>query len=456
MKLSNLTAISPLDGRYASKTIDLRELASEYALIRSRLQVEIYWFCHLADQADIPELPSLQHNDRAYLQNIIDQFDESHAQTIKQLEATTNHDVKAVEYFVKQAIADNPNLQPYTEFVHFACTSEDINNIAYALMLQTMRDRYYIPQLKQLTNRLQNQAYTMVDDAMLGYTHGQPASPTTMGKELANFAKRLQLAKSELQAVPIKAKCNGAVGNYNAHALSYPQVDWPQLCQQFIEDLGLTFQPYSTQIEPHDYIAQLSHQMAHINTIVIDCCRDIWHYIAWGYFQQHHQQNEVGSSTMPHKINPIDFENAEGNAGLANALWYHFAQKLPISRFQRDLSDSTVLRNLGSAIAYSELALQSLIKGLGKIAPNQERMQNELDKHWEVLAEALQTIMRRYQISQPYEKLKQLTRGQDITPERLHEFIDTLAIPQDVKNHLKSLRPSDYIGYAAQLACQIE
>lgn len=455
MKLSNLTAISPLDGRYASKTMDLRELASEYALIKFRLQVEIGWFCHLAAQPDIPELPDLQQSDYTYLHNILDQFDENDAQAIKQLEATTNHDVKAVEYFLKQAMADNANLKPYTEFVHFACTSEDINNIAYALMLQAMRDHYYLPQLEQLIGRLQKQAHAMADDAMLGYTHGQPASPTTMGKELANFTQRLQIAKQDLQAIPIKAKCNGAVGNYNAHVLSYPEVNWPQLCQQFIEGLGLTFQPYSTQIEPHDYIAKLSHHMAHINTIVIDCCRDIWNYIAWGYFQQHNQHNEVGSSTMPHKINPIDFENAEGNAGLANALWYHFAQKLPISRFQRDLSDSTVLRNIGSAVAYSDLALQSLIKGLGKIACNQKRMQDELDQHWEVLAEALQTIMRRYNISQPYEKLKQLTRGQRITPERLHEFIDTLALPEAVKNQLKDLQPSDYIGYATQLTRQI-
>ena len=452
MTLTTLTAISPIDGRYAPKTAPLRLYASELGLIRARFQAEIAWFCHLAGQPQIQELPTLSQSDQTWLQDKLTQFGEQDAYNIKQLEATTNHDVKAVEYYLKQILQQNPNLQAYTEFVHWACTSEDINNIAYALMLKNLRDDIYLPMLNKVINYLADIAAQFADHAMLGRTHGQAASPTTMGKELANFVERLRHAYQNLSETPIKAKCNGAVGNYNAHHVAYPHINWHKLTKHFIESLGLTHQPYSTQIEPHDQIATISHQMAHINTIIIDLCQDIWGYISWGYFQQSQQADEVGSSTMPHKVNPIDFENAEGNAGLANALWYHFAQKLPISRFQRDLSDSTVLRNIGSAMAYSDIALQSLQKGLNKLVPNTQVLSQELDQHWEVLAEALQTIMRIYGIDKPYETLKHFTRGQKLDKTKLHTIIDQLDLPESVQKRLKQLKPQDYIGYAAQLA----
>lgn len=455
MKLTSLTAITPIDGRYGYKTTDLREYASEYGLIKSRLHVEIAWFCHLADHPQIQELPALEENKKQKLYDKLAQFDEHDAQTIKDYEAQTNHDVKAVEYFLKALLEEDAQLACYSEFVHLGCTSEDINNIAYGLMLKNLRDHIYLPRLAKIIDLLAHMAHQFADDPMLGRTHGQPASPTTMGKELANFVDRLQTAYTQLANITIKAKCNGAVGNYNAHLVTYPDIDWPKLTRHFLNNLGLEQQTYTTQIEPHDQIATLSHQIAHINTIIIDLSQDIWGYISWGYLKQSHTINEVGSSTMPHKINPIDFENAEGNAGIANALWYHFAQKLPISRFQRDLSDSTVLRNIGSAFAYSDLSLQSLAKGLQKITPHISAMQNDLNEHWEILAEALQTVMRIYGIKQPYEKLKQLTQGQQLTQAKLHAFIDDLELPQAVQDRLKNLRPQDYTGYAAKLARSI-
>lgn len=455
MELTTLTAISPLDGRYGNKTANLRAFASEFGLIKARLQVEIAWFCHLAQHPQIEQLPPLQLADYEFLQQQLSQFDVEDAQAIKQLEATTNHDVKAVEYFLKNLFNQRPNLIPYKEFIHLACTSEDINNIAYALLLKNLRNQCYLPRFNQVIEQLNSMAHDFAEDAMLARTHGQPASPTTMGKELANFVDRLQQSYQQLAEITIKAKCNGAVGNFNAHHIAYPDIDWLDITQDFLEQLGLQQQIMTTQIEPHDQIANISHHIAHINTIIIDMCQDIWGYIAWGYCQQKHQANEVGSSTMPHKINPIDFENAEGNAGLANALWYHFAQKLPKSRFQRDLSDSTVMRNIGSAFAYSDLTLQSLLKGLSQISPNREKLQADLNQHWEILGEALQTIMRIYNINEPYEQLKQLSRGQVLTQDKLHAFIDGLALPEEVQQRLKSLKPQDYTGYAAQLARSI-
>jgi adenylosuccinate lyase len=452
MELSQLTAISPVDGRYGSKTETLRPIFSEYGLIRHRVVVEVRWLQALSRLADIPEVPELGvHADRV-LNEIIDKFSEQDAQRVKNIERTTNHDVKAVEYFLKEKIAGNEELEAVSEFIHFACTSEDINNLAYALMLREARNQAMLPLLDAVINEIVGLAHHYADQPMLSRTHGQTASPTSVGKEMANVAARLRRQREQFAAIPMLGKINGAVGNYNAHLVAYPAVDWPEFARQFVTDLGLEFNPYTTQIEPHDYIAEQFDALARFNTVLIDFCRDVWSYISLGYFRQKTVAGEIGSSTMPHKVNPIDFENAEGNLGIANALFTHFAAKLPVSRWQRDLSDSTVLRNLGVAIAHCVIACESCLKGISKLQVNSQRTAEDLDNSWEVLAEALQTVMRRYGIEKPYEKLKDLTRDQAVTRETLLEFIQTLELPDDVKAELSSLTPASYTGNAADQA----
>ncbi len=452
MDLTALTALSPVDGRYAAKADDLRPWFSEYGLIRQRLTVEVRWFQQLAAHPGIPELAPFSAAANQLLDNLVAGFSAADAARIKQIEATTNHDVKAVEYFLKEKIAGTAELEKVGEFLHFACTSEDINNLAYALMLKEARARVLLPALETLINTLRTLAHQHAELPMLSRTHGQPASPTTLGKEIANVVHRLRRQHARLAAVELPGKINGAVGNYNAHLVAYPEVDWPQFAQQFVESLGLTFNPYTIQIEPHDGIAEFCTTVARSNIILIDFSRDVWGYNSVGYFKQKAVAGEVGSSTMPHKVNPIDFENAEGNLGLANALLQHFSDKLPISRWQRDLTDSTVLRNLGTAFGHVMIALQSLQKGLGKLEADPARLAADLDANWEVLAEPVQTVMRRYGIEQPYEKLKALTRGQRITPEMLHAFIDSLELPAAAKQELLALTPATYIGAAARLA----
>jgi adenylosuccinate lyase len=386
------------------------------------------------------------------LNEIVDKFSEQDAQRVKNIERTTNHDVKAVEYFLKEKITGNEELEAVSEFIHFACTSEDINNLAYALMLREARNQSMLPLLDTVINEIAGVAHHYADQPMLSRTHGQTASPTTVGKEMANVAARLRRQREQFAAVPMLGKINGAVGNYNAHLVAYPAVDWPEFARQFVSDLGLEFNPYTTQIEPHDYIAEQFDALARFNTVLIDFCRDVWSYISLGYFRQKTVAGEIGSSTMPHKVNPIDFENAEGNLGIANALFAHFAAKLPVSRWQRDLSDSTVLRNLGVAIAHCVIACESCLKGISKLQVNSQRTEEDLDRSWEVLAEALQTVMRRYGIEKPYEKLKDLTRDQAVTRETLVEFIQTLELPDEVKAELSSLTPASYTGNAADQA----
>jgi adenylosuccinate lyase len=452
MELSQLTAISPVDGRYGSKTETLRPIFSEYGLIRHRVVVEVRWLQALARHADIREVPLLSVHAERVLNELIDKFSEQDAQRVKNIERTTNHDVKAVEYFLKEKIAGNEELEAVSEFIHFACTSEDINNLAYALMLREARNQALLPLLDTLIHEIAGLAREYADHPMLSRTHGQTASPTTVGKEMANVAARLRRQREQFAAIPVLGKINGAVGNYNAHLVAYPAVDWPAFAAQFVSDLGLEFNPYTTQIEPHDYIAEQFDALARFNTVLIDFCRDVWGYISLGYFRQKTVAGEIGSSTMPHKVNPIDFENAEGNLGIANALFTHFAAKLPVSRWQRDLSDSTVLRNLGVAVAHCMIACESCLKGISKLQVNAERMAADLDNSWEVLAEALQTVMRRYGIEKPYEKLKDLTRDQAVTRETLLEFIRTLELPDEVKAELSSLTPASYTGNAADQA----
>jgi len=452
MELSQLTAISPVDGRYGSKTETLRPIFSEYGLIRHRVVVEVRWLQALSRQADIPEVPLLSVHAERVLNEIVDKFSEQDAQRVKNIERTTNHDVKAVEYFLKEKIAGNEELEAVSEFIHFACTSEDINNLAYALMLREARNQAMLPLLDTVINEIAGLAHHYADQPMLSRTHGQTASPTTVGKEMANVAARLRRQREQFAAIPVLGKINGAVGNYNAHLVAYPAVDWPEFARQFVSDLGLEFNPYTTQIEPHDYIAEQFDALARFNTVLIDFCRDVWGYISLGYFRQKTVAGEIGSSTMPHKVNPIDFENAEGNLGIANALFTHFAAKLPVSRWQRDLSDSTVLRNLGVAIAHCVIACESCLKGISKLQVNPQRTDEDLDRSWEVLAEALQTVMRRYGIEKPYEKLKDLTRDQSVTRETLAEFIRTLELPDEVKAELSSLTPASYTGNAADQA----
>jgi adenylosuccinate lyase len=455
MELSPLTAISPIDGRYSGKTSQLRSVFSEYGLIYHRVFVEIRWIQALSVRAEITEVPALSKPANALLESIISDFSVDDAQAIKEIERTTNHDVKAVEYFLKQAVADSKELSDISEFFHFACTSEDINNLSHALMLKTGRDQILVPVLNQLIESIRALAHEHADVAMLSRTHGQTASPTTLGKEMANVAYRLQRQVTQINKLNMLGKLNGAVGNYNAHFSAYPDLDWPQFSQQFVESLGIRFNPYTTQIEPHDYVAELFDAVSRCNTILIDFSRDVWGYISIAYFNQRTIAGEVGSSTMPHKVNPIDFENAEGNLGIANALMSHLGQKLPISRWQRDLTDSTVLRNLGSGFAYTLIAIDSLQRGISKLEVNQPAIDEDLNQNWEVLAEPIQTVMRRYGVEQPYEKLKALTRGQKIDAALIREFVSQLDIPESAKQQLMEMTPATYIGNAAKQAKDI-
>ncbi len=455
MDLTSLTAISPVDGRYGAKTAELRAIFSEYGLIRYRVLVEIRWLEALARHPGIPEVPPFSSGAEELLASILDGFGVADAQRIKSIERTTNHDVKAVEYYLKERVADHPELHAVGEFIHFACTSEDINNLAHGLMLGAGREQVLLPEMDAVIETLRELAHRHADQPMLSRTHGQPATPTTLGKELANVVARLRRQREQVAGVALLGKLNGAVGNYNAHRVAYPEVDWPGLAREVVESLGLVWNPYTTQIQPHDDIAELFDAVARFNGILIDLARDLWGYISLGYFKQRTVAGEVGSSTMPHKVNPIDFENAEGNLGIANAILGHLAAKLPISRWQRDLTDSTVLRNLGVGIAHTSIALQSMLRGFAKLETDPRRMAADLDDNWEVLAEPIQTLMRRYGIDQPYERLKALTRGQRIGPAALASFIDGLAIPGAAKAELKSLTPASYLGEAIQLAREI-
>lgn len=452
MNLTSLTAISPVDGRYGNKTDSLRPIFSEYGLIRFRVEVEVRWLQALANDAAIIELPAFDAETNTFLDDIVSNFSEEDAMAIKTIERTTNHDVKAVEYFLKDKTAGHKVLDSAREFFHFACTSEDINNLSYALMLKEARETSILPQCDDIINAISELATTYAAQPMLSRTHGQTASPTTVGKEMANVAYRLQRQRKQIANVEILGKINGAVGNYNAHLSAYPDVDWALFAERFITSLGISYNPYTIQIEPHDYIAELFDAQARFNTIVLDFARDVWGYISLGYFKQRTIAGEVGSSTMPHKVNPIDFENAEGNIGIANAIFAHLATKLPVSRWQRDLTDSTVLRNLGVGVAHSMIAAQSLLKGISKLELNTQSLDADLDNSWEVLAEPIQTVMRRYGIENPYEKLKALTRGQTIDAQTIQAFVQTLEIPKDAKQRLMDMTPGNYVGIAESLA----
>ena len=454
MNSFELNALSPLDGRYAPRLASIRGLMSEAAFMRNRVKVEVEWLIALSD-AGLPELAALPAAARARLRALVAQFGDAHAQRIKEIEQVTNHDVKAVEYFLKESVKDDVDLSRSAEFIHFACTSEDINNTSHALMLKSARDQVLMPVLAKLAASLRQLAHQHAAVPMLSRTHGQTASPTTVGKEVANVLVRLERARDVLAAVPLLAKMNGAVGNYNAHSVAYPEVDWEQFSRQVIESLGLEVNGYTTQIEPHDYMAQYFDALARINTILIDFDRDIWGYISLGYFKQKLKAGEIGSSTMPHKVNPIDFENSEGNLGVANALLRHMSEKLPISRWQRDLSDSTVLRNMGTALGYSLLAYDSCLRGLGKLEIDRARLEHDLNDAWEILAEPIQTAMRRFRVDNPYEQLKELTRGRSINAATLSQFIDGLTLPESVKTRLKALTPAAYVGRAAELARRV-
>jgi adenylosuccinate lyase len=455
MDLTGLTAISPVDGRYGAKTTDLRPIFSEFGLIRYRVLVEIRWLQTLSRHPGIPEVPVFSVDADRLLDDLAEQFGVEDAQRIKEIERTTNHDVKAVEYFLKERVAAHPQLQAASEFIHFACTSEDINNLAHGLMLSAGREQILLPEMDAVIAAVRELAHRYADQPMLSRTHGQPATPTTLGKEMANLVHRLRIQRDRVAGVTLLGKMNGAVGHYNAHRVAYPDVDWPGLTADFVRALGLAWNSYTTQIEPHDYMAELFDALARFNTILIDLSRDLWGYISLGYFKQRTVAGEVGSSTMPHKVNPIDFENAEGNLGIANAILRHLAEKLPISRWQRDLTDSTVLRNLGVGVAHTSIALQSLLRGMGKLEADPRRMAADLDANWEVLAEPIQTMMRRYAVDRPYERLKELTRGHRIGPEALKVFIDGLEIPEGAKAELKALTPATYLGEAPRLAREI-
>ena len=455
MTHSTLTALSPLDGRYAAKVDALRPIFSEYGLIKARVKVEVEWLLALAAEAKIVELKPFSPDAQARLRKFADTLSVADAARVKQIEATTNHDVKAVEYLIKEHLKDDSEFAPALEFVHFACTSEDINNLSYSLMLREARADVLLPRLDETIAKLKSLAHEHAALSMLSRTHGQTASPTTVGKEIANVVARLERQRSVLAALPMPGKINGAVGNYNAHVVSYPDIDWPAFSQRFVTSLGLDWQSYTTQIEPHDAIAELGDAMKRIDTILIDLSRDIWGYISQGYFKQKLKAGEVGSSTMPHKVNPIDFENAEGNFGIANALFEHFAAKLPISRWQRDLTDSTVLRALGTAFGHALIGFDALLRGLGKLETNPDRLAADLDASWEVLAEAVQTVMRRHGLPEPYEQLKALTRGHGITQESLRAFIAQLDLPANAKQRLLELTPASYIGVATELARKI-
>ena len=455
MNLSALSALSPLDGRYAPKVAALRPLLSEFGLMHRRVQVEVEWFIALSD-AGLPEFPALSEAARGYLRGLVARFCEADAQSIKDIEKTTNHDVKAVEYWIKQRFANHAELEKAGEFVHFACTSEDINNTSHGLMLKAAREQVILPAIDGLIGTLSGMAHQFAAIPMLSRTHGQTASPTTVGKEIANVVARLATARERIAEVKLLAKMNGAVGNYNAHLSAYPETDWEGFSQGVIENqLGLTFNPYTIQIEPHDYMAELFDAVTRTNTILIDWSRDVWGYISLGYFKQRTKAGEIGSSTMPHKVNPIDFENAEGNLGLANAVLTHLSQKLPISRWQRDLTDSTVLRNMGVGLGYALLAYDSLARGLGKLEVNPQALADDLDNAWEVLAEPIQTVMRRHALPNPYERLKELTRGKAITRESIQAFVQTLELPEDDKARLLAMTPGNYIGKAVELAERI-
>lgn len=452
MQLSALSALSPLDGRYATKTDALRPILSEAGFMHHRVKVEVAWLIALSE-AGLAELPPFSPPARALLDNLASKFTEDDAARIKSIEAVTNHDVKAVEYWLKEKVHDVPELVQASEFIHFACTSEDINNTSHGMMLKTARDEVLLPQLSSVISKLTELAHTYAELPMMSRTHGQPASPTTLGKEMANVVARLTRARERIAGVHILGKMNGAVGNYNAHVSAYPEIDWAEFSRKVIETkLGLTFNPHTIQIEPHDYIAELFDAIARTNTILLDLNRDIWGYISLGYFKQRTKAGEIGSSTMPHKVNPIDFENSEGNLGMANAVLKHMAEKLPVSRWQRDLTDSTVLRNIGVGFGYSVLAYDSCLRGLNKLEVNPERLAADLNESWEVLAEPIQTVMRRYGIENPYEQLKELTRGKGISKEALREFIQSLAIPSEAKERLMAMTPASYIGLAAKLA----
>jgi len=452
MQLSTLTAIAPCDGRYADKVSELRDIFSEYGLIKRRLIIEVNWLLTLSQTQGITEVAEFSQEAQSTLKNIVNLFQPSDAQAIKDIESRTNHDVKAVEYYLKEQLQQHPELALASEFVHFACTSEDINNLAYALMLHDAREQVLIPLFDQLLGTLTGMAHDLAATPMLSRTHGQTASPTTAGKEVANMVARLRQQKDAVSQVRLLGKINGAVGNFNAHLIAYPEIDWDHVAEGFVSTLGLHYNPYTIQIEPHDYMAELFHAMSRFNTILIDSCRDFWGYISQAYFGQKVVAGEVGSSTMPHKVNPIDFENAEGNLGVANALIGHLAEKLPISRFQRDLTDSTVLRTIGLGFAHSLIAYKSMLKGLGKLLVRPDAMAADLDASWEVLGEAIQTVMRRYGLPKPYEQLKALTRGQSITEQTISEFVNQLAIPDHAKQALLDLTPQTYIGNAIDKA----
>lgn len=456
MELSSLTAVSPVDGRYGDKVDALRAIFSEYGLLKYRVQVEVRWLQKLAACADIREVPAFNDRAIAYLDELVDNFSEQDALRIKTIERTTNHDVKAVEYFLKEQVAPVTALHAVSEFIHFACTSEDINNLSHALMLQTARREVILPYWRKIIDGIKTLAQLYRDIPLLSRTHGQPATPSTVGKEMANVAYRMERQYRQLAQVEILGKINGAVGNYNAHIVAYPQVDWHRFSEEFVTSLGIGWNPYTTQIEPHDYIAELFDCMARFNTILIDFDRDIWGYIALNHFKQRTVAGEIGSSTMPHKVNPIDFENSEGNLGMANAIMGHLAGKLPISRWQRDLTDSTVLRNLGVGIGYALIAYQATLKGVGKLEVNGDRLLAELDQNWEVLAEPIQTVMRRYGIEKPYEKLKELTRGKRVDAAGIQAFIDSLPLPEDEKTRLKTLTPANYIGRAVTMVDELK
>ena len=454
--LSTLTALSSVDGRYGSKTLALRPICSEFGLIQRRVIVEVRWFQALAEHEGIPELPALSEEAAGFLDRLISEFDKSAATQVKEIEAVTNHDVKAVEYYLKERFGENAELSGLSEFLHFACTSEDVNNLAYALMVRDAQEQVMTAMFGKVDAALAALAEQNAGRPMLSRTHGQTASPTTLGKEMANVIHRLRRQVKQMTEQEILGKINGAVGNFNAHISAYPDVAWPELAQRFVESLGLRWNPYTTQIEPHDWMAEQFHALCRYHTILIDLCRDIWAYISIGYFRQKTVEGEVGSSTMPHKVNPIDFENAEGNLGVANALLEHLAGKLPVSRWQRDLTDSTVLRVIGTAYGHSLVALTSLLKGLSKLEVNDARLQEDLDTSWEVLAEPIQTVMRRYGIENPYEKLKALTRGKEITQGDLEQFIAGLDLPDEARVELMRLTPSNYIGNAEKMARSLD
>ena len=457
MQLSELTAISPVDGRYGARLGNLKEIFSEFGLIKNRVRVEVAWLRMLANHPGIAEVPELSTEAENHLMKLVDEFSLEMAERVKEIERTTNHDVKAVEYLIKEHFGDNQELNAISEFVHFACTSEDINNLSYALMLKDARADVIVPEMQKVIDKIAEMAVEMADIPMMSRTHGQPASPTTAGKEFANVAYRLQRQVKQLMNVQIMGKINGATGNYNAHLVAYPAINWYELSEQFVQSLGLAWNPYTIQIEPHDYIAEYFHAIQRFNTVLIDFDRDVWSYISINFFKQKTVAGEIGSSAMPHKVNPIDFENSEGNLGIANAIFDHLGQKLPISRWQRDLTDSTVLRNLGVGVGHTMISLQATLKGLNKLEVNAEAMAADLDSNWEVLAEAIQTVMRRYGFEKPYEKLKDLTRGQRVNKKIMQNFIDGLdGLPEEAKQTLREMTPGSYIGNAANQAKNIE